>query len=130
MNTCVVPVSLGELFDKYTILQIKKDRVTDAGKLAHIEHEIEYLKPYVRLYSPGAECLRDLRHINETLWDVEDRIRQKEAAGEFDAEFIDLARLVYVSNDQRYSIKNRINETLGSDIREIKQYAETGRPYP
>ena len=121
-SSCVIPVSLGELFDKYTILQIKQTRIVNQAKLEYINAEIAYLEPYILRYAPDPDMLASLRVINETLWDIENRIRQKEDAGEFDAEFIDLARRVYLTNDKRYSVKNRINETLGSDIKEIKHY--------
>ena len=127
-STCLVPISLGELFDKYTILQIKQQRVVDPVKLTHVGVELAHLQKLVDTYSSDlvapliTKLIAKLILVNSELWDIEDRIRQKEAAGEFDAEFIQLARRVYLTNDKRFSIKNRINETLGSDIKEIKSY--------
>jgi hypothetical protein len=122
-----VEVSVGEFLDKLTILQIKAERIHAADKLANVRRELEALtrawsaSPYAG--GEGLEAaIRDLRGVNETLWDIEDRIRAKEAAGEFDGEFIDLARSVYRTNDRRAAIKRRINLKTGSGVVEEKVY--------
>ena len=120
MNEILAPVSPGELIDKLTILQIKSRRITDATKLANVRRELEVLTRCWR-ESPWAET--DIRAdeaallaVNERLWDIEDRIRDKERARTFDAGFIELARAVYIENDERATIKKRINTALGSTI--------------
>ena len=119
---CLVPVSLGELFDKYSILQIKSEQVTDNEKLELVEKELEYLKPLVKKYPLDPSYKKSIRVVNEKLWDIEDKIREKERKNEFDEEFIELARQVYKTNDERCVIKNKINVILNSDITEIKSY--------
>ena len=122
-----IPVSLGELVDKITILEIKRDKITDEGKLRNVLRELDLLEHIWRFSKLDrtlieAEWLQ-LRTVNEGLWGIEDRKRLKEAAASFDAEFIALARAVYFENDKRAAIKRRINEKLGSDIVEEKSYA-------
>ena len=122
-----IPVSLGELVDKITILEIKRDKITDAAKLRNVLRELDLLEHIWRFSKLDrtlieAEWLQ-LRTVNEGLWGIEDRKRLKEAAASFDAEFIALARAVYFENDKRAAIKRRINEKLGSDIVEEKSYA-------
>lgn len=119
-------ISVGEFLDKLTILQIKQARIDDAVKLANINREFDAL---TQLWSDsiyaGADIddlLRQLRQVNEQLWDIEDDIRAKEAAGQFDARFIELARSVYITNDRRARIKKTINEKLGSGLVEEKSY--------
>ncbi|HZO24136.1 MAG TPA: DUF6165 family protein [Steroidobacteraceae bacterium] len=129
MNDVLVPVSPGELLDKITILRIKAVRVTDPAKVANIRLELGLLEDIWRdsgcaqRISPGEE--RALHEVNERLWDIEDRIRAKEAVQTFDREFIDLARAVYLANDERAAIKKRVNIQLGSRIVEEKSY----KPY-
>jgi len=120
-------ISVGEFLDKLTILQIKADRISDAEKLQNINHELAVLTQTwsASAYAGDAgleAALRDLRRINETLWDIEDAIRAKETAGEFDQEFIRLARSVYMTNDRRAAVKKAINERTGSVIMEEKSY--------
>lgn len=122
-----VPVSPGELIDKITILQIKSSRMTDAMKVANVRAELALLESTWR---DSAYSTRDidaeraaLRGINEKLWDIEDRIRDKERIRTFDQEFIDLARAVYFTNDERAHVKREINTKLGSKIIEEKSYA-------
>ena len=121
-----VPVSPGEILDKITILRIKAVRITDPAKLANVRRELELLErtwrdsPYARHNVAADEAA--LEAVNERLWDIEDRIRDKERAQLFDAEFIALARSVYVENDERAAIKKRINLALGSTIIEEKSY--------
>jgi hypothetical protein len=123
-----VPVSPGELVDKMTILQIKSQRITDAAKVANVRVELTLLETTWR-DSPYATSDIDaewaaLRRINEKLWDVEDRLREKELQRTFDQEFIDLARAVYFTNDERAAVKREINTRLGSKIVEEKSYAK------
>ncbi|HZP65067.1 MAG TPA: DUF6165 family protein [Rudaea sp.] len=128
MSQISVPVSFGELVDKLTILEIKAERMRDAAKLANVRAELELLSatwaadPAART-DIGAERAR-LKTINETLWDIEDRIRLKEKAQAFDAEFVELARAVYFRNDERAAVKREINLKLGSALVEEKSYEE------
>ncbi|HXQ64842.1 MAG TPA: DUF6165 family protein [Steroidobacteraceae bacterium] len=127
MSDILVPVSPGEVLDKLTILRIKAARMTDAAKLANVRRELEILEhtwresPYGR--HDVALDTAALQAVNERLWDIEDRIRDKERARSFDAGFIELARSVYIENDERAAIKKRINVALGSTIVEEKSYA-------
>jgi hypothetical protein len=127
MNELLAPVSPGELIDKLTILQIKSRRIVDAHKLVNVRRELDVLTQcWKRSPWGGADVAADeaaLLAVNERLWDIEDRIRDKERARAFDAGFIELARAVYVENDQRAAIKKRINTALGSAIVEEKSYA-------
>ena len=133
MDEIKVPVSPGELLDKITILRIKSLRMTDAQKLANVRLELDALdttwraSAYARSASAAevAAEVASLLAVNERLWTIEDEIRDKERAQAFDAEFIRLARAVYVENDERAAIKRRINLKLGSAIVEEKSY----RPY-
>ena len=126
MTDILVPVSPGELLDKITILRIKAARILDPAKLANVRLELELLEQTWRESRfSGADIARDeraLQQVNERLWDIEDRIREKEARQIFDREFIELARAVYHSNDERAAIKKRINVTLGSRLVEEKSY--------
>ena len=121
-------ISLGDFLDKLSILEIKRSRIGDAGKLANVERELQTLKDLWRESALDASLVQEeiaaLREVNEKLWDIEDDIRRKEAAGEFDAAFIELARSVYLTNDERSRIKKRINRKLGSDIVEEKSYED------
>lgn len=127
MKDILVPVSPGELVDKITILRIKAARITDPAKLQHIRTELEALEQTWRgCGAPIAVIAAEeaaLQRVNEALWDIEDRIREKERAQRFDAEFIELARAVYVTNDERAALKRRINLALGSRLVEEKSYA-------
>ena len=129
MNDILVPISPGELLDKITILRIKAKRIGDAGKRANVQLELGLLEGTWRDSGCAAVDLstdeRALQEVNERLWVVEDRIREKEGAQRFDAEFIELARAVYFTNDERAAIKKRINLKLGSALVEEKSY----RPY-
>jgi hypothetical protein len=123
MKDILVPVSPGELLDKITILRIKATRILDAAKLAHVNLELRLLESTWHESGAAAhEVAQDehaLHAVNERLWDVEDLIRDKEAKQTFDREFIELARAVYLANDERAAIKRRINLQLGSRIVEI-----------
>ena len=122
-----VPISPGELIDKITILEIKSERMTDAKKVANVKLELSMLlatwkeSDYSKV-DIAAEW-KGLREINLKLWIIEDDIRDKERDKQFDARFIELARAVYVINDERAAIKRVINEKLGSKIVEEKSYA-------
>ena len=126
MTDLHIPVSPGELLDKITILRIKSQRMHDAAKVAHVRLELELLQhSWASLGSATLQVAaeeRALQAVNEQLWDIEDRIRDKEAARSFDQEFIALARAVYQRNDERAAIKKRINLALGSRIVEEKSY--------
>ena len=117
-----VPVSVGELFDKYTILQIKELKIKDSVKLESVIKERKYLKPFVNNYKLDFDVISELSEVNLLLWNIEDRIREKERRKEFDDEFIQLARNVYITNDKRSQIKNKINEILNSSLTDIKSY--------
>jgi hypothetical protein len=127
MSEISVPVSPGELLDKVTILRIKSKRMSDAAKLANVRIELNVLEEtwaasaYAKI-DIGAD-VNALLAVNERLWVIEDDIRDKERAKEFDAEFVRLARAVYFENDERAAIKRRINVALGSTIVEEKSYA-------
>jgi len=120
---CYVPVSIGELYDKFTILQIKKENIKDEYKLEMINKELEYLKIYVDKFNLDILSVNEMKSINEKLWYIEDKIRDKERRKEFDDEFIKLARQVYITNDMRNTIKNKINSKLNSSLIDIKSYA-------
>jgi hypothetical protein len=128
MKDLLVPVSPGELLDKITILRIKAARIGDPAKLANVRLELSLLEEIWRTSGCAshdvAQDERALLEVNERLWDIEDRIRDKEARGSFDREFIELARSVYVSNDERAAVKKRLNVQLGSRIVEEKSYRQ------
>jgi hypothetical protein len=127
MSLIEVPVSYGELIDKITILEIKSQRMTDATKLHNVRTELKLLSDTWHASPFSATDISaqwaGLRDVNAQLWDIEDRIRDKERDGRFDAEFIELARAVYVTNDERAAIKKQINTKLGSALVEEKSYA-------
>lgn len=121
-----VPVAPGEFLDKLTILEIKSERMSDPGKLANVRRELDLLRGTWAASPLAARdvsgLVADLKRVNETLWEIEDRIRELERAQRFDAEFISLARSVYRTNDRRATIKREINVALGSDLLEEKSY--------
>jgi hypothetical protein len=117
-----VPVSVGELFDKYTILQIKELKINDQLKLKNVIQEINYLKPFINKYKLDLDVISELSEVNLLLWNIEDKIREKERRQEFDEEFIQLARNVYITNDKRSQVKNKINLLLNSCLTDIKSY--------
>ena len=128
MDIIEVPVSPGEVLDKITILEIKSERIGDADKLANVKRELELLQAaWRRSVKEDETVLRihdELKTINEALWEIEDDIRDKERAREFDDRFIELARSVYVTNDQRANAKKELNIYLGSEIVEEKSYQD------
>ena len=121
-----VPVSWGELIDKITILEIKSERLMSETALQNVRQELAALRHFAgeAVRNPEVAALKaDLKRINETLWEIEDDIRAKEAAKSFDDEFVRLARAVYHNNDERGRVKRKINVALKSDITEEKQYS-------
>ena len=128
MSLIETPVSFGELIDKITILEIKSRRIEDPAKLANVRNELELLNATwgnapASQTDISTERAR-LLAVNERLWDIEDEIRVKESAQEFDAAFIKLARSVYFENDERAAIKREINLKLGSELVEEKSYKD------
>ena len=118
-----IPVSIGELWDKYTILLIKQNKVTDKIKLNHVNNELNYLNTFMEKYDyKDNKLFIQLKSINEKLWDIEDNLRLKEKKKNFDGEFIDLARSVYYTNDKRGDVKKEINVLFKSTIHEVKNY--------
>lgn len=124
-------ISVGEFLDKVTILEIKSERIADPAKLENVRRELETLRRTWAASPFAREELDDevgeLKRINERLWEIEDDIRNKEAAGAFDEEFIRLARAVYITNDERAAVKRRINVKVGSTLIEEKSYADYRR---
>ncbi|HET7656504.1 MAG TPA: DUF6165 family protein [Luteimonas sp.] len=129
-NELLVPVSYGELLDKIAILQIKSERMTDPAKLANVRNELSALERTWMAHPAAVQDIAEMRArlkaVNERLWEIEDDIRIKEKAQEFDDEFIRLARSVYVQNDERARIKKDINLALGSTYVEEKSYQDYG----
>jgi hypothetical protein len=128
MDNILVPVSPGELLDKITILEIKSERISDPEKLANVRIELELLRGTWSEAVEEDDVIRtlhsELRDINETLWKIEDDIRDRERTGDFDTRFIELARAVYITNDRRSGIKKKLNLHLGSRIIEEKSYQD------
>ena len=128
MSEILVPVSFGELLDKIAILQIKSERMSDPAKLTNVRNELSALeKTWMAHPAAGPDIVKlraDLKAVNERLWEIEDDIRIKEKAQEFDADFIRLARSVYFENDERARIKKDINLALGSTYVEEKSYED------
>lgn len=119
-----VDISVGELVDKITILEIKLQRIDNLNKKKFIEKELQVLNEvYTRIADLNSETLKTkLLYINNKLWDIEDNIRVKDSKNEFDDEFIKLAKSVYVTNDERFKLKNEINLLYNSFIQEQKSY--------
>jgi predicted nucleic acid-binding Zn-ribbon protein len=121
-------ISIGEFFDKLTILEIKKERISDAAKLVNINKELDSLNNLLLQQHFTRDDVENevaaLRQVNEALWEIEDDIREKESKKAFDERFIELARSVYITNDRRSEIKRDINMKLGSDFVEEKSYEE------
>ena len=123
-----VSVSAGECLDKITILEIKAAQIKDEAKLVNINHELKILQGICAETLPKeidiSTEMAELKSVNEALWKIEDDIRDKEFAGEFDQRFIELARSVYVTNDKRAALKRVLNEKLGSELVEEKSYSD------
>ena len=122
-----IPISVGELLDKITILEIKAERIGDPAKLANVRTELEALARLRRELDLAGQDLEalvlELGQVNRRLWDVEDRLRELERAEDFGAEFVRLARSVYLENDHRARLKRRLNELTGSALVEEKSYS-------
>ena len=123
----MVEVSVGEVIDKITILEIKTQRIADPAKLANVRAELDSLNDTLAVVlTPSADLARlqaELFEINAALWDIEDEIRECEMRGDFGPTFVELARAVYVTNDKRAAVKKQINIALGSRLIEEKSYA-------
>ena len=122
-----VPVSVGEIIDKLSILQVKKTKISDEKKLEFVNKEFEILYNLSSVYLDNLEIeslYHQLVEINSSLWDVEDKLRVLEKKNIFEGEFISLARKVYFTNDERFSLKNKINDLTNSEVREQKEYVE------
>ena len=126
LDKILAEISAGELFDKITILEIKKQKISNSEKLVDIEKELKSLKDTVGKFIPDqgsiSKHVKDLKKINLKLWDIEDGKRAAEKEKKFDQKFIELARNVYKFNDERAKIKLAINTALGSNIKEVKSY--------
>ena len=122
-STILAPISIGELIDKITILEIKQIYMTGI-KLKNINKEMKLLKNILqdKNLEINIDLIKNLKKINKKLWEIEDNIRIKESKQEFDEEFIKLARSVYIENDERASIKKEINQKYNSDLVEEKSY--------
>lgn len=132
MTELLAPVSPGELCDKITILRIKAQRIADPAKLANVRHELQVLESAWSasgLTNAAVEAeIAQLHEVNARLWDIEDEIRECERRADFGAQFIRLARAVYIENDERAAIKKRINVGLGASLVEEKSYANYRQP--
>ncbi len=128
----LAPVSVGEIFDKLSILQIKEKKISDPIKLSNVKVEIKELNKSIislDIYDKSSQEALDalktkLYETNFKLWDIEDALRELESQKKFEQEFISLARQVYITNDRRAEIKKEINRLTGSDIVEEKHYSE------
>lgn len=123
------PISTGELIDKITILEIKTEKVKDKNKLKNIKKELKILQSLCETYEISCnkkykQFKNKLKKVNLKLWDIEDKIRIKESVKSFDKEFIELARSVYITNDDRARIKKKINLFFDSDVVEEKSYKD------
>ena len=126
LDKILAEISAGELFDKITILEIKKEKISNKEKLVDVEKELNSLNNTVGKFIPNqnnvSKHINDLKEINLKLWDIEDGKRAAEKEKKFDNKFIELARNVYKLNDERAKIKLAINTALGSNIKEVKSY--------
>ena len=126
LDKILAEISAGELIDKITILNIKKEKITNNEKLVEIEKELKSLKDtFNKKINPDnslLELMEQLKKINLMLWEIEDGKRNAEKNKKFDERFIELARNVYKFNDERAEIKLKINNLLGSNIKEVKSY--------
>ena len=128
MNEILIPISPGELLDKITILQIKSERISDATKVANVRTELGMLEQVWSDTVEDDEQIRalssELKSINEALWEIEDDVRDEERNKRFGDRFIELARAVYVTNDERANAKKKVNLYLNSSIVEEKSYQD------
>ena len=122
------PISAGEFLDKISILKIKSFKIKDEEKLKNIKFELEHLNKILEEKLSDYEHLKErgeeLYQVNVSLWNIEDQIRECEKRKQFDEDFIFLARSVYITNDKRFEIKNKINEECGSNFKEEKSYED------
>jgi hypothetical protein len=125
-GTVLAPIAFGELIDKISILEIKRDRISDPRKNANVRRELDVLNAALSAFTMSSGLFsslkEDLRRVNETLWDCEDEIRKHEKEKTFGAAFIDVARRIYMTNDERAVLKRKLNEIAGSAILEEKSY--------
>ena len=128
MSNLKVPISLGELIDKITILRIKSNKINSNEAQKNIRLELEKLEHILNTKISINNNLKNfeikLSKINQTLWDIEDQLREKEREKKFDKKFISLARMVYYKNDERAKIKRMINKNFGSELIEEKSYTQ------
>ena len=126
LDKILAEISAGELFDKITILEIKKEKISNKEKLIDVEKELNSLKNTVEKFIPDqsniSKHIKNLKRVNLKLWNIEDSKRFAEKEKKFDDKFIKLARNVYKLNDERAKIKLAVNTTLGSNIKEVKSY--------
>ncbi len=122
----LAPISIGELLDKISILELKEAAIADPARRANVTRELaalhEVRRAQVAASAPLDALYAELQAVNRRLWEVEDRLRQHERDGRFEAEFVALARSVYRENDRRAALKRRINQLTGSDLVEEKSY--------
>ena len=125
-ETPYVAVSWGELIDKISILEIKKDKIKEIKALKNIDSELNILMEFynkkIDIKNILSNYKNELKEVNLELWEIEDKIREKERKKEFDADFIQIARMVYIKNDYRSVLKRKINITLKSEIVEEKNH--------
>ena len=124
-----INISVGELIDKITILQIKKEKITNLEKVKKVSYELQLLENSLNSFEKSKineleNLMIELKKINQKLWIIEDDIRLLEKNKKFDNNFIELARSVYITNDERFEIKNKINRLFSSNIEEVKSYEE------
>lgn len=128
MDHVMVPISVGELFDKISILVIKSERITETDKLANVKNELDLLQRVADDILENApreleSLLKDLREINEAIWDAENVVRECDRLGKFDENFVRTSRTTYGNNDRRASTKRKINLLLGSTVIEEKSHS-------
>lgn len=122
-----IPISIGELVDKITILEIKNENIHDKEKIKLVNVELNLLNSIYKKFGENKELDHlklELKEVNSKLWKIEDEIRVLESKNIFDEEFVSLARSVYITNDKRFDIKNKINKSYSSDIMEVKSYEQ------
>jgi hypothetical protein len=123
----IIPVSVGELIDKLSILHVKQTKINNPEKLVYVNKEFELLYNFSSVYLNNEEISKlyhELVNTNSELWEIEDMLRVIETEKTFDSKFIELARSVYHTNDKRFRLKNEINERTSSEIREVKEYVK------
>ena len=120
----LIPVSIGELFDKFTILQIKMERIHNRERRLNITREIEQLRSHVEgvEFDSKDEITSQLKRVNETIWNIEDKLHHLEKNGSFGDDFVATARKAYTTNDERFRLKTQINKLTESFIVEEKSY--------